>query len=280
LSSCRTNSRFTTLLAYEGFNYATGASLVGQGGGFGFAGAWGSTGGATVIQVPTLGYGDLATSGGRLYTTGDTTGSVAIFRDLSFSRGDEGTTTWISFLGQNTTTPSANFGPDGSPSRVRGWNLSLFQDGSEKLALGEGTRTSGVSLPDTDVWGFVDRGGANNAATVWSTEPIELLTFVVVRIDHGAENVDVAYMWLNPSLDSEPSLASADISTTGDWGFNRIRPFAGNPNATSADVPSEGYFDEIRIGTTWDAVVVPEPTLLALLGLGAVGAVWRMRRRA
>lgn len=267
------------LLAYEGFNYSAGSSLVGLEGGVGFAGPWGTSGGSALIQDPTLAYAGLVTSGGRLFTGGDGTGSVSIFRDLAFSRGDEGTTTWVSFLGQATTELSANFGPDGAPTMVRGWNLALFSDGSEKLALGEGTRTSGATLPDTDVWGLVDRGGVNNVGTAWTDQPIDLLGFVVVRIDHGPENVDVAYLWINPALGPEPAIGTAQATATGDWGFNRIRPFAGNPNATSEQVGAQGYFDEIRIGTTWEAVAVPEPSSMALLVLGGL-ALLRLRRKS
>src|SRR5687767_7661237 len=100
---------FGALLAYEGFDYAPGA-LTGQAGGTGFSTAWGTTPGSAVIQSPGMGYDSLVNTGGALFVDG-AAGSVAIFRDLSFSRGTEGTTTWISLLHIRTGATGGAFGP-------------------------------------------------------------------------------------------------------------------------------------------------------------------------
>lgn len=274
------SSLSAALIAYEAFDYAPGSSLVGQAGGTGFSTAWGSSGGLGTIEVPGLGWPDLTTTGNKLYVAGNSTGSLSIFRTLATPQGADGTTVWISFLGQDTTALSANFGPDGAPSRVRPINMSLYQDGSERLALGEGTRTSGISLPDTDVWGLVERGGVNNAGTRWTTAPLDTLSFVLVRIDFGTSDMDTAYMWINPSLTAEPDISTAMATTTyANMNFNRIRPFAGNPTSASGNVPATGFFDEIRIGETFgDVTPIPEPAtaLVGLLGLG----VFCLRRRS
>jgi hypothetical protein len=267
------------LLAYEGFDYAAGSSLAGQNGGFGFAGAWGTSPGIANITIPSLTAGGVNTTGGKLFVMGDTTGSVAIFRDLAAGRGDDGTTTWISLLGLRTGTTSGTFGPDGSPSLVRPVNFSLFQAGSEILAIGEGTRTSGISLPDTDTWGLVDRGGVNNAGTRWTGASLLVESFVLVRIDHGVGDLDTAYLWVNPSLAAEPTLDSAMATTMGNWNFNRVRPFAGNPSTASGGIGAEGYLDEFRLGTTWaDVAPVPEPSTYALIGLGALALILYRKR--
>jgi len=102
-----------------------------------------------------------------------------------------------------------------------------------------------------------------------------------VRIDHGAGNADTAYMWINPSLSAEPDIATAQAQSLGNFTFNRIRPFAGNPNAASENIGAEGYFDEIRIGETWadvTAAPVPEPSTFAMLALGALFLGWRLKR--
>jgi len=253
------------LLAYEGFDYANGSSLAGQNGGFGFSGAWGTSAGIATIQD------------GRLYVAGQAGSSLAIFRDLAAARGDEGTTTWISLTGVRSGVATGAFGPNGVPTLVRPVNFSLFQAGTEMLAIGEGTRTSGISLPDTDTWGLVDRGGVNNAGTRWTTDSLLTESMVVVRIDHGAGDVDTAYLWVNPGLDAEPDVANA-ISTTGNWSFNRIRPFAGGTNAASVNAVAEGHFDEFRMGTTFQDVAVPEPSTYALLGLGALALLLRRKK--
>ena len=130
--------------------------------------------------------------------------------------------------------------------------------------------------------GLVVGGGVNNVATDWTTAPMDVESFVLVRIDHGLANVDNAYMWINPDLSAEPSLDSAMANATGNFSFNRLRPFAGNPSTASGNIAATGSFDEIRIGQTWSDVTltpVPEPSVTALCILGGLGLAWRMFRR-
>jgi hypothetical protein len=269
------------LLAYEGFDYTAGTSLSNYNGGFGFSSAWGASPGVAVIQSG-MSYDSLQVIGNGLYVEGTAgaspNGSVAIFRDLSAARGTDGTTTWLSFLHVRTGAEGGTSGPGGTASYLRPVNLSLFEAGTERLALGEGTRNTG----DEDVWGLVVAGSTANAATRWTTDPLDLLSLAVVRIDHGIGNADTAYMWINPTLGPEPDIAVADATTTGNFGFNRLRPFAGNPSTASGNIGAQGLIDEIRIGETWmDVTPVPEPSTWALISLG--GLVWlalqRKRRR-
>jgi hypothetical protein len=270
------------LLAYEGFDYAAGSALTGQAGGFGFLTPWGASPGTAVIHSPGMSYDSVQVSGNRLYVQGTASGSVAIFRDLAAPRGADGTTTWISLMGVRFGQATSTNGPGGSPSLVRPVNLSLFEIGSERLALGEGTRTTVISRPDTDVWGLVVAGQVDNAQTDWTTDSLLVDSFALVRIDHGAGNVDTAYMWINPSLAAEPDIATAEAQSTGNFTFNRIRPFAGNPNTASQGVGAEGHLDEFRIGETWADVVlsapIPEPSTFAMLGLGALLLGWQLMR--
>ena len=79
----------------------------------------------------------------------------------------------------------------------------------------------------------------------------------MVRIDHigDATAADSAWMWVNPLLSSEPSIAAADAKLTVDdansidFTFGQIRLFVGN---TSAGNPfAQMNFDELRLGTTF-----------------------------
>lgn len=46
-----------------------------------------------------------------------------------------------------------------------------------------------------------------------------------------------------------------------------------------ADGTNGGQIDEIRVGTTWGDVVVPEPATMVLLGLGGMGVLLRRKHR-
>jgi hypothetical protein len=219
-------------------------------------------------------------SGGALFVDG-AAGSVAIFRDFSFSRGTEGTTTWISMLHIRTGATGGAFGPGQTASYLRPVNLAFFEAGSERISLGEGTRNQ-TPENDQDVFGVLVGGSVANAGTRWTTTSIALTNFAVLRIDHGVGDVDTAYLWMNPGIGSEPSTATADATTTGDFDFNRVRPFAGNPSAQSGNIAAQGFLDEFRIGETFSDVTltpVPEPSTWALLGLGLLAFLKFRRKR-
>jgi hypothetical protein len=292
-----TPAAHATLIAYEGFDYTAGINLnaaSAANGGTGWANAWGTSTPATTanltVVASSLSYSTLQTSGGALNVVASATTALG-YRDLAAARGADGTTTWISALGYGTTpvselnsTPGSGVGVGGSASMVRAVNFAFFDTsttatpataaGSERISFGEGTRVSGVALPDTDTWGILVAGSATNAATVWSNDPFNTSSFAVLRIDHGVGNVDTAYLWINPALGTEPTIGTADATTTGNFTFNRVRPFAGNANATQGNgVPGSGFWDELRVGETFvDIAPVPEPSsLMALVGLGLLG---------
>jgi hypothetical protein len=272
------------LLAYEPYDYPEGADLSGQAGGTGWtATPWTATTGDTVIAFPGgLTYSDslgntLNVAGNAGYYTG-APGTASTFRDLPAVRGADGTTTWFSVLGIRAGQRSGN-----PPTFQRAANISLFNGtlaaSPEQLAIGEGTNRA------EDTWSLVPDGSAGN--TVASTLAFDELALVVLRIDHLAGN-DNVYMFLNPDLNAEPSIASAAAVSLGafDYSFNRVRPFAGNPQVVSGvqHNPGEIYFDEIRIGESFGDVTphtpfIPEPSTWALVVLAAAGAmVWRRRR--
>lgn len=263
------------LLVYEPFDYPSGTSIGGQNGGTGFAGPWGAVGAGNLdATAPGATYSNLVASGNRLTTIGGSggAGSALSFRDLSTSFGADNTTVWISLIGQRTGAQTGTGGIGGVPSWVRGWNVSLFNAGTEILAIGEGTRTTG----DQDTWGLVVSGSSTNAATVWTSKSVGVESFLLVRIDYLPGN-DNAYLWVNPSLASEPLISNADATTTaGNFSFNRIRPFAGNETAQGAR--AEGFFDEIRMGTTFrDVAPIPEPSAVVAL-ISGLGLFLRRRR--
>jgi hypothetical protein len=273
------------LLSYEGFDYPSGSSIVGQNGGIGFTQPWqlNSSQGVFTNQGFSLAYTDpqsnrLLTIGGSLLIQGLTNGDFAAQpnRLLSYSRGTntsgtDGVSTWISFLvvrqGPTTNSVTNVFNP-----YPRSANLSLYNNvpsNTEKLAMGNTALT-----PSNNV-ALLPQGSINNIRT--SAVNYSHTNFIVVRIDHVAgAALDNAYLFVNPPLATEPPLSAADTNSIGqfDFSFNRIRPFAGG-NRPSAESPyAELVLDEIRIGETYADVAPYIPPLFVSLSGGDAALTW------
>ena len=245
-------------LSYEGFDYAAGVDLSGQNGGFGWITEWGgNSGGVTVpgntpgdtAQEGSLTYVDA--NGNQLVTTGNSalysgeTGTSQPFRDFALTgegRGLDGTTTWISLLIQRdgATVDAANPYP-------RGANIAFFDGGSERFGIGNPSGS-----PDNFI--AITHGGSTGDRRPSST-PFNELSFAVLRIDHLAGN-DNAYLFINPPLDQEPDISTADAQDIGgfDFTFNRVRPFSGNTDTGNNRPFALLYMDELRIGETYAQV--------------------------
>jgi hypothetical protein len=273
------------LLSYEGFDYPSGSAIVGQSGGFGFSQAWQPNGSVGVLtnQGYSLSYTDpqgnrLVTVGGSLFLQGSITNSPDVAtqpnRLLSYSRGTnaggtDSTTTWVSFLalrqGPTTNNPSVPNNP-----YPRSANLSLYNSvpsNTEKLAMGN------TALTTSNVVSLLPAGANTKASSVSYSQT----NLIVVRIDHLAgPTLDNAYLFVNPSLASEPALSQADTNSIGqfDFSFNRIRPFAGGDRPSAASPCAELILDEIRIGETYaDVAPYVPPLSIARIG-GEVILSW------
>jgi len=254
----------SALLSYEGFDYPVGDSIVGKSGGIGFSNAWqlNSSTGIFTNQATSLNYTDnagktLVTSGGSLFLQGITTGTSGNCqpnRTIENARGTnagaaDGVATWVSFLivrqGPTTNSPTV---PDNPYPRSA--NVSLY-NATEKLAMGNTSDTVSNVVTLLPV-------GVNPKATSVS---FSQTNFIVVRIDHKLDSFDDAYLFVNPLLESEPDIASANTNSLGefDFTFNRIRPFAGGNRATQPY--AEIVVDEIRIGETFADVAPFIPSL-------------------
>ena len=276
-----------TLLAYEPFTNIVGTTLIGSGSGAGFNGVWQSNSSSGVAT--NLGYGlsytdaasnSLVTAGGAGFFQGSISASSAMqpIRLFNFSRGTNGTdgvTTWISFLVFRT-------GPTGTLSGNlygRGANVphDINAGALQKLSIGNGSgalSNTVALIPQGS--GALIKGATNIYGGVTN--------FVVVRIDHitGSPN-DNAYLFVNPSLASEPSTNNAgSVSTnTFDYSFDRLRVFAGGQSST-AQPYAELILDEYRIGETFADVapivsntppVVTGPILITNAFLAPAGIV-------
>lgn len=226
------------LLAYEGFDYTAGGTLLGKNGGSGFSSIWQTNSTSpnnAIISSGSFTYTDvngysLITSGNRAHVTGNgtavsqttgvgdntggTTANSQSYRTFNFSRGTNGVTesTWISFMALRTGNPDVSV--DAAPNDYlygRAASMQLFYNaantsaqGSEHFGFGRGTQSSETVNLANDTWSVLQQGNANatKASSVnWAGSPAD---FILMRIDHvgslvtDALNADTIRVWINP----------------------------------------------------------------------------------
>jgi hypothetical protein len=221
------------------------------------------------LTSPAIGY--LQGSGNKLTldsSVSNATQSVGRSLDQTINAG----TSYFSFLVSKNT-----------PDTIRTINLAFFDGTTEQFAVGQiGTASGntggniGLLMNNSNPGGLVVGGSPTAMGT-------NIAHLIIGRIDWNAGGNETVSLWVDPAnVISELAAGAVNVSTSNFnlTGITAIRPFTGNNatidgfngNAVSAN------FDEIRLGGTWESVVVPEPcsTGLAFLSLGSLGL---MRRR-
>lgn len=257
-----------TLIVYEGFDYGTGSISGGNGtplsvgatqlnGGTGWDGAWVGRNAETAfgnITSGSLAYSDLETEGNRI--------TVGSFRDVSRD--------FDSALGEGTYYFSVLLGIGNSSGDER-TRFRITQDGNQN-----GIFEVGFGYSGSDPASLVYRTGGDTPVTAAGTG-ISGTNLIVGKFDLSATGVmsDIT-VWLNPVDLSNEVANTATVSINPSIGGG-----AGGVRLTRTGGTESGVFDEIRFGTTWDAVAIPEPGTYALLGgIFALGLVLIRRRRS
>jgi hypothetical protein len=119
---------------------------------------------------------------------------------------------------------------------------------------------------------------ANQTLLGSPTFAIDTTFLMVMKVSKvgGSANYNQLDFFLNPSSRTEPTLPT--LSRTADSGQSTLNTF--RVRSARLDAGDSYLVDELKIGTTFSDVVVPEP---AAGGIGAVGAMLlglRGKRRA
>ena len=119
---------------------------------------------------------------------------------------------------------------------------------------------------------------ASSALSGWSSSDT---VFVVGKIENNGAGSgdDELSLFLNPSLSSEPTSAtvSTGVGTKGWFPSESLGSLHIDAEVTGGEPAT--FFDEIRIGESWDDVSpIPEPGTLALVGI-LLGTLILFRRR-
>lgn len=259
------------LIAYEDFSYTAGLSIIGLNGGTGWSpsSAWAgnnpSSGSITrVISSNTITYdlNGFTYGGGNSFEITGTDLSRVADRTVDRSGLTVGQDIYFSYI----------FQAEGGTGNL---NSSAFSSIYARGSAGIST-TNGNALI-TGVSG--GRAGARTGSTTSTgTSPVLQYdtTYLIAGRLSGWDGT--AYrttsIWLNPDLNSlgTPTATSTnDASGIGEF-FGVVFRINGL-ESTGTTV----YFDDLRIGTTWNAVVIPEPSAIGFLF--AAGLAWVIIRR-
>lgn len=235
------------LLAYEPFDYNAGnGNLVGQSGGFGWAAPWQTVNGSgeaiasgSLIgdtNVPT-GYDALSIGNSAYLPTWQRDG-----RYLDISSGG-------SFDANGYLNANGNIGAEGKTLYVSflqqpNVNTSFYEFEFHRLDLGDGGRVGGVGNDTGDAYVYLRTPAVNQKSIGPGNTNVN---FYVVRIDFKGGN-DSVRVYQNPILATEPSTPTLLQDNAGDMSFNGIS-FGAFLGTTTV------RHDEVRIGTSWAAVV-------------------------
>lgn len=248
------------LLFREGFDYTSGVALAGQG-------SWVQTTNSAFITVGSgnLSYPDLPDTvppGNRARIAGQSA-AVQGFAYTPFSESVSSGVVYASFLLDfNGTSVAGNYTfmgllpyADNAPG-----NGGAFNNTYDPCDLVSRGSSGNIQL------GIRTLGQGTSYAT--PTLPLGSVNLIVMKYDFDLHR---ASLFINPSpIEAEPAANIASTGTASAASIGQLYLRIGGYNQ------ADYLVDNVRVGTEW-VDVVPEPSALALAGVGAL-ALWLSRR--
>ena len=217
-------------------------------GGAGYAASTGNN-----IAVPTYSGAIAAGNSGRMYRLLDSTTAVT-----SSTVG----TLYLSFLYQS--------GQQGGATVYQMLSLSHTDTSDPNTAFTAGLTTNGGQTGNQYNFG-VNNANYTSTGVAANTGVHLFVAEFNLSATAGGDSVTV---WLDPTLGTGDPTGGITVSGQ-DITFDRL---AISDYASTGSIGNSGAWDNIRFGTTFDAVTVPEPSTLALAGLGGLALLFRRKQ--
>jgi hypothetical protein len=137
----------------------------------------------------------------------------------------------------------------------------------------------GVPTKTNDVFGRLSGSGGpfvsnSNIGSSTNNSHLDKTYHIVALLSKTTGNYNQLDLWLNPLV---TELSTPDLRTTGNSGlasFDKI-----GFRSANLDTGDSVLIDNLRLSTTWnEAMNIPEPATLALLGIGFAGIGLRARK--
>lgn len=284
LTFCCATPAKASLLIYDGFDYTAGQPLNGQTN-IAYSKTWAHAGTATA--APTIASGGFTTPGLKLPAPGSNSAAYDFTKsgtgrlDIPGGVINSGTVFWSGILKvTNVTGITSTSVLPGGGLLLGGFNNSTGgQAGVPTVFQGLFAITKNVANTSEYFIGT----GVNGGSRVWATgapQDASDTPFVVVSytFNGGSTTDDVVRLWVNPNpADFGAVTAPTHTVQGGTTGADATQIASFIVRNVSGVGSPVVRFDELRIGTDWASVTIPEPGSLGLLLVGCGLTSWRRR---